>query len=383
MAEQTNSGGPEETKPEETRPEDSKSVDSLNWWERCCAWWDSHTPLGKVLLVEWYSLAALIGLILFENLFRKLWGMAAIRGILILVIVLGLFRLVHLILRDVIVPGLTPGARPEPEGAEGSESSAGKTQNGNVKWPDPITQKVAWIVLSLAAACFAGLLLSVQPPWPQSMADKLTFLSAGEYGVQINEALVMMFAAGLGSSIATMRAFFGRACTGNFSPSFVPWYPGRIVMGMILGLVFYFVVRGGLLFTIGSANAGAVDELNIWGLAAIGAMVGMFSKEAIEKLREIFDTVFSTAKKEAKNKPKPNLITVLAGQGDKVEALFGPAARTALDSGNAEALETAISGLPPADKTKALGKLGEFPMEAQSFLKPLLEPAAKGSEPDG
>ena len=32
----------------------------------------------------------------------------------------------------------------------------------------------------------------------------------------------------------------------NFSRAFVPWYIGRPIMGMLLGLVFYFVIKGGL-----------------------------------------------------------------------------------------------------------------------------------------
>jgi hypothetical protein len=32
------------------------------------------------------------------------------------------------------------------------------------------------------------------------------------------------------------------------------------------------------------------------GLAGVGALVGLFSKNAIEKLREVFDTLFSTKK---------------------------------------------------------------------------------------
>jgi len=79
----------------------------------------------------------------------------------------------------------------------------------------------------------------------------------------------------------------------NFSRAFVPWYIGRPVMGMLLGLVFYFVIKGGL-WALVPVDGDPGDTLNLYGLAGIGSLVGLFSKDAIEKLREVFHTLFST-----------------------------------------------------------------------------------------
>jgi hypothetical protein len=48
-------------------------------------------------------------------------------------------------------------------------------------------------------------------------------------------------------------------------------------------------VRGGLL----AAQASA-DAVNPYGVAALAGLVGMFSKQATDKLREVFDTLFRT-----------------------------------------------------------------------------------------
>jgi hypothetical protein len=66
----------------------------------------------------------------------------------------------------------------------------------------------------------------------------------------------------------------------------------RPIIGSVLALVFYLVIRGGLL----SVSNGAAGDLNPFGVAAIAGMVGMFSKQAADKLKETFDNLFRTAK---------------------------------------------------------------------------------------
>jgi hypothetical protein len=115
---------------------------------------------------------------------------------------------------------------------------------------------------------------------------------------QIQESLVTLFAAGVGSSITTILGYLMHASVKkDFDSSYTPWYFARPVMGMLLGLVFYFVIKGGLfVLTVESSTAG-VEEMNLWSLSATGALVGLFSKNAIEKLRELFNTLFRTQDK--------------------------------------------------------------------------------------
>jgi hypothetical protein len=57
----------------------------------------------------------------------------------------------------------------------------------------------------------------------------------------------------------------------------------------VLGVLFYFVARAGLL----SANA---DSVSPYGVVAFGALAGWFSKQATDKLAEVFETLFRTQK---------------------------------------------------------------------------------------
>ncbi len=120
----------------------------------------------------------------------------------------------------------------------------------------------------------------------------------------ISEAELMLLTAGIGSLIYAIRAFLLHACDKrDFSLHFVPWYVFWVVLGSLVGLIVYFGLRGGvLLLTMG--DAGTPIEFNIWSLGAIGALSGLFSKYAIEKLREVFLVAFSMTDK-GQTKPAP------------------------------------------------------------------------------
>jgi hypothetical protein len=76
----------------------------------------------------------------------------------------------------------------------------------------------------------------------------------------------------------------------NFSRSWTWFYLLRPPIGMSLALVFYFVIRGGFLSTTGGAQ-----DINPYGIAALAGLVGMFSKQATDKLGEVFSTLFRSA----------------------------------------------------------------------------------------
>ncbi len=120
---------------------------------------------------------------------------------------------------------------------------------------------------------------------------------------EVNEALIMLFAGGLGSGLYAIRAYLQHACDWkDFDPDFLPWYPFWMLMGALLSLIFYFTLRGGLLFLTFNGNQTGVESMNGWSLAAAGSLIGLFSKYALEKLRKVFLTVFGDAGEETPGK---------------------------------------------------------------------------------
>lgn len=88
----------------------------------------------------------------------------------------------------------------------------------------------------------------------------------------------------------------------HFNRSWTWFYLLRPVIGMALALVFYFVIRGGFLSTTGGAQ-----DINPYGIAALSGLVGMFSKQATDKLSEVFGTLFRSAPGEGDGKRKDPL----------------------------------------------------------------------------
>jgi hypothetical protein len=73
-----------------------------------------------------------------------------------------------------------------------------------------------------------------------------------------------------------------------------------------MALIFYLVLRAGLVSTQGGAA-----DLSPFGVEAIGALVGMFSSEAAEKLRDVFETLLTKAP-QGKDHTAPQLATISA-----------------------------------------------------------------------
>lgn len=106
---------------------------------------------------------------------------------------------------------------------------------------------------------------------------------------QINEILIVIFSAGIGSSVASLLAYLKHfSVLKDFDPAYTIWYYTRPVMGMMLGIIFYVTLKGGFL----RVTTDTSESLDIYALAAMGALVGMFSKDALVKLKEVFNVFF-------------------------------------------------------------------------------------------
>ena len=95
-------------------------------------------------------------------------------------------------------------------------------------------------------------------------------------------ALVLLFGA-LGSFVHVAKSFASFAGNRVLVASWLWWYLLQPVAGMALALLFYVAIRGGL-FAPGSYS-GAV---NTYGVAGVSGLVGMFSRQATDKLGEVF-----------------------------------------------------------------------------------------------
>jgi hypothetical protein len=173
---------------------------------------------------------------------------------------------------------------------------------------DPV-QRNGTIVLgiyffALAAVIFYFLVVT----WPVQDTDvkaatafkSFSILSWGPFSPEsdIRLFLTVIAAGAIGSLIHTLTSFGDYVGNRSLSTSWVWWFILRTPVGVALALLFYLVLRGGLIFpSLPNGSSGSGDTtrlLNPYGIAAISALAGMFSKQATDKLGEIFNTLFRT-----------------------------------------------------------------------------------------
>lgn len=100
--------------------------------------------------------------------------------------------------------------------------------------------------------------------------------------------LVVVLVSALGSFVHAATSFVDYVGNRQLRASWVWWYLLRVLVGSSLALLFYFAIRGGLF-------AADTEKINPYGIAAVAGLVGLFSKQATDKLRELFDTAFRVA----------------------------------------------------------------------------------------
>jgi hypothetical protein len=106
---------------------------------------------------------------------------------------------------------------------------------------------------------------------------------------EVTFIVLVIVSGALGSYVHSATSFADYVGNRRLAASWIWWYLLRSFIGLSLAMLFYFVVRGGLL----SAGASA-GTLSPFGIAAVSGLTGLFSKQATDKMREVFDTLFRT-----------------------------------------------------------------------------------------
>ena len=104
--------------------------------------------------------------------------------------------------------------------------------------------------------------------------------------------LVAIFGGLGGSAIHGLSSLAYHANKEDLDAKFTLWYITRPFMGVILSLVVYFGVLGGILTNL------EFDQLNPYGVATIGVITGLTAERVILKLGKLTDVLFGLGKKD-------------------------------------------------------------------------------------
>jgi hypothetical protein len=112
------------------------------------------------------------------------------------------------------------------------------------------------------------------------------------FGLTITSAemqltLMVALSGALGGLVHDMRSYRWYVGNRQFVGSWIPFYVIQPFAGAALAILFYYVIRGGFF----SPTAGS-GEVNSFGFIALGGLIGLFSEQAILKLKAVSETVF-------------------------------------------------------------------------------------------
>jgi hypothetical protein len=110
---------------------------------------------------------------------------------------------------------------------------------------------------------------------------------------EVRLLFLVLLIGGLGSFVHAATSFATYVGNRSLTPSWVWWYVLRPFIGMGIAAIFYFVIRGGLVVLSAPLD---VEKLSPFGIGAFAALSGLFSKQATDKLSDIFDNLFKTQK---------------------------------------------------------------------------------------
>ena len=143
--------------------------------------------------------------------------------------------------------------------------------------------------------------------WPDTSSSSWTytervnlFFRSFVLSGEVTVLLIVIVMGALGAVIYASTALVTRVANRTFESGWALWYLVHPLLGSSLAVVFYFALRGGLL----NLSSTTTTALNVYGVASVSGMVGLSSKEATHKLKEVFKTLF-----EGQPSPQPTTPT--------------------------------------------------------------------------
>lgn len=162
------------------------------------------------------------------------------------------------------------------------------------------------ILMTIYLILFSILLLySIIQLWPpkagaEGAASTVSFLFwERQIDDEIRLLLIVALAGALGGLVHTLRSLYWYVGNRELVLSWMIKYILLPLVGTTLALVFYFVIRAGFF-----APGAKVEHTSLYGFAAVAGLVGMFSEQAVLKLKELAETLLSKPEPGEDSKPQ-------------------------------------------------------------------------------
>jgi len=181
-------------------------------------------------------------------------------------------------------------------------------------------------VTALLLAAVASLaLVALLQIWPASgTAASFVVLGLRAHIPPDDDLIALVALAGfVGGCLHSLRSVAWYVGNRTLRWSWLPSYFLFPVVGALISVIFYLVLRGGF-----AGGPTSTTQVNPYAMAAIGALTGMFSSQAAEKLRSVFETLLTKVAPGADHTPPAK--TLIAG----ISPTRGPCGSTVIVSGS-------------------------------------------------
>jgi hypothetical protein len=221
-------------------------------------------------------------------------------------------------------PGTVPGQAPSSNAASGKKDEGRRPKNRDGRVGLVGASLFGIFVLGVGATLIY-ILIKIWPKVPHGTSNAATALSGKKaapapvdlfwglfkFDLLADTALIVVTAVmgGIGATVFIAVSFSDYVGNRRFERSWVWFYLVRFFVGPALAVIFYFTLRGGFLATSSTGS-----DINPYGVAAMAGLVGLFSKQAGDKLHQVFDALFQVdpghgdaARGDGVANPKPTI----------------------------------------------------------------------------
>jgi len=130
---------------------------------------------------------------------------------------------------------------------------------------------------------------------------------------EVRLILIVAMAGALGGLVHSLRSLYWYVGNRELVWSWMLMYVLRPFVGTTLALVFYFVIRGGLF-----SPQAKITDTSPFGFAGLAGLIGLFSEQAVLKLKEVAETLLSKPSPGTNAKPQESKTAKKSG-GDERE----------------------------------------------------------------
>lgn len=120
-----------------------------------------------------------------------------------------------------------------------------------------------------------------------------------DFTVEARLVLLVALSGALGGLVHSLRSFYWYLGNRELVWSWAGMYLLMPFVGITLGVVFYLIIRGGFF-----SPQASVQQTSPFGFAAMAALVGLFSEQAVLKLKKVAETVLTEASEGKNAKPQ-------------------------------------------------------------------------------